>query len=163
MYARANAVVRHLQTSHELTYVDHHKGQYWHQQLRSERETDPAPRLYDEHNPELQAAIFVNYVHKPNTVHVFHDVPTEHSWLTLTCWPEGRCIVREAADCSGAYGDNYGTCYLLLQRGQFLLAFECCHACFTHLRDVVEGGEILAEADAAAAVGMVYLGGESHA
>lgn len=162
-HERTDAVVRHLQTSHDLTYIDHHKGTFWHLQLHHERENNPAPRRYDEHDPELQAAVFVHYVHKANTVHVFRDVPTEYGWLTLTCWPEGRCIVNEAAECLGAYGANYGTCYLLLQRGQFILAFECCNACYQHLCDVVEGGEILAESNAAAAAGLIRLGGNGNA
>ena len=38
--------------------------------------------------------------------------------------------------------------YLLLQRGQFILAFECCGPCHQRLLEIVEGAEILAEADA---------------
>lgn len=136
MSDRANAVMHHLQTSHDLSYIDRSRPGAWgYSEFRR----------YDPHDPDLQAAMFVHFVSKPNTVYVFRDEPERFAWLWSMAWPERRCTVGESAACSGLYGP---TDYLTLHRGQFLLAWECCGPCMEHLREVAEGGEILAEADA---------------
>lgn len=135
MHDRVNAVMHHLQTSHELTYIDRSRPGAWGHESRR----------YDPHDPDLQAAMFVHFVSQPNTVYVFRDEPERFAWLWSMAWPERRCIVGGSAACTGLYGS---TDYLTLHRGQFLLAWECCGPCFEHLHEVAEGGEILAEADA---------------
>jgi hypothetical protein len=93
----------------------------------------------------MQDCMFLHFVSKPHTVFVFRDHTDQFSWLWTTAYPDGRCIVAEAASCTGLYGY---TIFVTLQRGQYLLAWEICGECFRHLEDIAVAGDILAEADA---------------
>ncbi|MFV9634853.1 hypothetical protein [Mycobacterium neumannii] len=137
MYAKANTAMRHIHTCHDMQHIDHSvRGAWGYNEFRR----------YDAHDPALQIGVSVWFANKPNTLHEYRHVPTDRwHWLPLLNWPEGRCTVNVAAACAGITG---GTVYVTLQRGQHILVWECCSACYEHLREHVEGGDILAEADA---------------
>lgn len=137
MYAKADAAMRHIHTCHEMHHIDHsERGAWGYNEYRR----------YDAHDPALQVGVSVWFANKPNTLHEYRHAPKDgFYWLPRLTWAEGRCTVNVAAACAGMTG---GTIYVTLQRGQFILVWECCGACYVHLSEHVEGGEILAEADA---------------
>ncbi|KLO31501.1 hypothetical protein ABW16_01235 [Mycolicibacter heraklionensis] len=130
MYERANAVMHHLHTSHDLEYVD---------------QSPAGTAKYDPDNPSMQAAMFVHFVNRPNSVHVFRDDAALHDWFWVTAWPLDRCTMHDSAACTG---DGVYTVFVPVQRGQFLLIFEACLPCAEYLCDLRLGEDILAEADA---------------
>jgi hypothetical protein len=130
VHARANAVMHHLQPSHDLEYIDRRP---------------PSSPPYDLNDPNQQAAMFVHFVNEPDTLYVFRDRAGMFRWLWMTVWPADRCRIHDAAACTG---DGVYTVFVPVQRGQVLVFFEACLPCYEHLHDVALGGDILAEADA---------------
>lgn len=130
MWERANAVMHHLQTSHEIEYVDR---------------TAPGTAPYDPDDAEMRSAVFVHFVNDPNVLFVFRDRAERLSWLWGAAWEEGRCNVTQAVGCTG---DTGPTAFIPTLRGQFLVCFEGCGPCHEHLDDIAVTNLIIAEADA---------------
>lgn len=134
MYARKRSVLHRLATDHGVVHIDY-------------RPTG-ARTMYDPHDPVMQATRFVHFVSKPGAVFVLRDPEASFSNVWSQAWPERACNVRISADCLGVHGF---TVHLTVNAGQYLLVWESCGPCIAHLREIAEGGAILAEADAHAA------------
>ena len=130
MWERANAVMHHLQTSHEIEYVDR---------------TTPGTAPYDPDDPAMQNAVFIHFVNDPNVLFVFRDRAERLSWLWGAAWEEGRCNVKQASACTG---DTGPTAFIPTLRGQFLVCFEGCEPCHEYLYETAETNMIISEADA---------------
>ena len=77
MWERANAVMHHLQTSHEIEYVDR---------------TAPGTAPYDPDDAEMRSAVFVHFVNDPNVLFVFRDRAERLSWLWGAAWKRGDAM-----------------------------------------------------------------------
>lgn len=135
MHARKQAVLHHLATEHGITYIDYRPP--------------GALTIYDRHDPAMQANRFLHFVSKPGAVYVLRDPGSTYSDALCQSWPERACNVNISAGCLGVHGF---TVNLIVNAGQHVLVWESCGPCITHLLEVAEGGEILAEADAHAQV-----------
>ena len=130
MWERANAVMHHLQTSHEIEYVDR---------------STPGTAPYDPDDPAMPNAVFIHFVNDPNVLFVFRDRAARLSWLWGAAWEEGRCNVKQALACTG---DTGATAFIPTLRGQFLVCFEGCAPCHEYLYETAETNLIISEADA---------------
>lgn len=98
----------------------------------------------------VQAVPQVVFMAEPSTVHVVRDlreVGSTWRWLWGLRWTTGRCDIRDAAECRNASGTGETT-YVTVSQPPTTVAIEICGACLAHLKEVAEGGEILAEIDA---------------
>ncbi|WP_375481989.1 hypothetical protein [uncultured Mycobacterium sp.] len=78
---------------------------------------------------------------------LFADLLYASAWV----WRQDECNIKVADDCGG------GTLFFPLQRGQFLLLFECCQPCLDKAVDMATTGFIVSEMEARVRVGQSPL------
>lgn len=104
-----------------------------------------------------QAVPQLVFMADPQKVHVLRDLREvgHFHWLWGVRWTAGHCDIGEAPDCVNASGyvppvrNEVGpTTYVTVtSHPPVIVAVEICGPCLHRLKEVAEGGEILAEVD----------------